>query len=98
MHVNWEEMNFDWSDISGSEHLQQIQTILGPGKRGDALHMDSAFKSGCRVFVTRDTNILSKTKDLKSVLSIEFLHPDNDYDELVALISAHIVRKSGGLN
>jgi hypothetical protein len=57
-------------------------SILGEGNRRDALHVDSAFKSGCKIFVTCDNGILSKRSELQSLLDIPFFNPDRDELEL----------------
>ena len=44
-----------WSDYSGSEKYNKIVSIVGlANHRVDILHLDSAYKSGCKVFLTND--------------------------------------------
>jgi hypothetical protein len=65
------------ADYSGSIHFEKILSIVGSNSRVDALHIDSAFKHGCSVFITRDRQgILSNRGKLESLLRIKFLHPD----------------------
>ena len=82
MNVSLEELDFAWSDFSGSVHFETILAVLGPVNRRDALHVDSAFKTGCRIFVTRDTGILSQRNELESLLGIRFFDPVADEAEL----------------
>jgi len=56
-----QDLNLPISDLpdtlasySGSCHLDEILSILGSDNRRDALHVDSAFKTGCAAFVTPD--------------------------------------------
>src|SRR6266508_3761650 len=48
MNSRWDEASSTWDGISGSEHLEAIRQIVGMQNRRDVLHVDSAFKSGCR--------------------------------------------------
>jgi hypothetical protein len=81
------ELPGSWNNYSGSEHLSEIREILGPQNRQDALHVDTAFKSGCSAFVTRDNGILVHRERLQAVLGIRFFHPDTDADELERYVS-----------
>ena len=88
MNVKWEELNFAWNDFTGSAHFQRIVSILGPDNRCDVLHVDSAFKTGCQIFVTCDNDILSKRKELESLLGMKFFHPNADEAELETRLKA----------
>ena len=74
------------ADYVGSEHLERIAEIIGAQHRRDILHVDSAFKSGCRAFVTRDTDILVHAKALDALLGISIFHPDRDMQELTDFV------------
>ncbi len=51
------------------------------------MHVDSAYKSGCKCFVTRDKDdILSKRESLEKLLGIRFFHPEDDREELAKFI------------
>ena len=85
--AQWRDLNMPiselpgtWDDYNGSEHLADIERLLGRGNRRDALHIDSAFKSACTAFLTRDSDILDKREHLESLLGIRFFHPDQDAD------------------
>jgi len=81
------DANWQLCDMEGSDKLNHIRHILGPRTRRDALHVDSAYKSGCAAFLSRDRkHILSKARELKQLLGIIFFHPDDDWNEFQAFI------------
>jgi hypothetical protein len=96
--AQWRDMNIPWDELGdrrfddsvGSEHLQTIISILGTSNRRDALHVDSAFKSGCKIFVTCDNDILSKRSELQLLLGIQFFHPEKDDLDLERCLNASI--------
>jgi hypothetical protein len=65
------------ADYSGSVRFDEILSIVGRSNRRDALHVDSAFKHGCSVFITHDTDILKHKTKLKKLLGIRFFDPDS---------------------
>lgn len=81
------ELPGSFKDYSGSAHLGEIVSIIGANHRRDALHVDSAYKSGCSAFVTRDSDILKHRRALEEVLQMCFFHPDDDCDELLHFVS-----------
>lgn len=76
-----------FDDYSGSVHLDALRSTLGPQHRRDALHVDSAFKSGCAAFITRDSDILDHKKELESFLGVRFFHPETDFAALQSFLS-----------
>lgn len=76
----------NWDDFKGSQHLREIQKIIGHSNRRDALHIDSAYKSGCQAFVTTDGDILNQRERLEALLGIRFFHPERDAEALSELI------------
>jgi hypothetical protein len=60
------------SDYSPSPEFAKILMIVGGQNRRDALHIDSAFKSRCVAFVTKDCDILDHVKQLEALLGIRF--------------------------
>jgi hypothetical protein len=52
--------------------------IIGRGNPEDILHVDSAYKSGCRIFLTSDkTDIYSKKSELELICGFKFFfHTD----------------------
>ncbi len=86
--AQWRDLNVEawgdlahvptWNDFRGSEHLEEIRRIIGPEHRRDALHVDSAYKTGCRAFVTTDGDILKHSAELEHLLGIRFFYPERD--------------------
>jgi hypothetical protein len=70
------------TDYSGSEHLDEVLSIIGGPNRRDALHVDHAYKSGCSAFVTGDHHILDHKRELEDLLGIRFFDPHTDIGEL----------------
>ena len=71
------ELNLPIADLqgtfaghSGSEHLSAIISTVGKSNRRDALHLDSAMKSGCSAFITEDSDILQHKAELETLLGI----------------------------
>jgi hypothetical protein len=85
-----QDLNLPISDLpdtlasySGSCHLDEILSILGSDNRRDALHVDSAFKTGCAAFVTPDKHhILENRTRLESLLGIKFFYSIDDISDL----------------
>lgn len=75
------------ADYSGSCHFDEILSVLGREHRRDALHVDSAFKSGCSAFITQDSDILKHRARLEGLLGIRFFHPDADLSDLDQFIA-----------
>jgi len=94
--ADWQDLNVkgwsdlahvpNWDDFKGSEHLPQIRTIIGLSSRRDALHVDSAYKSGCRMFITTDGDILNHRERLEALLGIRFFDPERDAEALCKFI------------
>jgi hypothetical protein len=83
------EMKFPIGQMDGSEKQSEIERIVGRGNRRDVLHIDSAYRSGCVCFFTRDRrDILAKRTELESLLSVRFFHPDDDWDRFIDFLNA----------
>lgn len=82
LNVPWDKLSETWEDYVGSEHLSEIMRIIGHGNRRDALHLDSAYKSGCAAIVTADNDILDHKSDLEGLLGLRIFHPQHDNDVL----------------
>jgi hypothetical protein len=76
-------------DYKGSEHFEKILAIVGCEKqyRRDALHVDSAFKSRCAIFVTGDSDILKHKAQLLDLLGIRFFDPNVELRDLELFIA-----------
>ena len=88
LNIPTKDLPGSWTDYSGSVHLEMIRSTLGPQHRRDALDVDSAFKSGCAAFITRDSDILDHKGQLESFLGIKFFHPEIDRDALQSFFSS----------
>jgi hypothetical protein len=67
------EMRFLIGEMVESDKHSAIERIVGPDNRRDVLHIDSAYRSRCACFFTRDrSDILSKRSDLEALLGIRF--------------------------
>jgi len=98
------DMTIPISDMVESTKLEQIRKIIrrknekkimapagliGEETEGDARHLDSAYKSACRAFLTTDKqDILQHAAELESVLGFRLFHPDEDHDRFLAFINA----------
>jgi hypothetical protein len=75
------------SEYKGSERFQEILAIVGHENRQDALHIDSAFKSQCVVFITTDSHILQHKVKLLRLLGIQFFDSRIELLDLELLIA-----------
>lgn len=75
------------ADHSGSDHFEEIRSILGHEHRRDALHVDSALKSGCSAFITQDSDILKHKARLEGLLGIRFFDPNTELGDLEQFIA-----------
>lgn len=74
-------------DFSPSNFYGDILRIVGQQSRRDALHIDSAYKSDCKAFFSRDKkDILSNRVELEPLLGIRFFHPDEDWNQFLAFL------------
>jgi hypothetical protein len=70
-------------DYNHSELFEQIRLIIGLQHWKDALHIDSAYKSGCVAFVTSDhKHILKHSSRLEQLLGIKFYAPNTCFGYL----------------
>gem|GEM_PF-5544772 len=54
-HAAWKEFTeITWGDFAGSSLYLDVEAIIGKGpeNRRDVLHFDSAYKTGCKIFLT----------------------------------------------
>jgi hypothetical protein len=82
-------MKFRIGEMVESDKHVEIEKIVGRGNRRDILHIDSAYRTGCRCFFTRDRgDILSRRSELESLLGIQFFHPDDDWEQFIDFLQA----------
>jgi hypothetical protein len=96
------DMTITFDDMVESEKFEDIRRIIrrknekrkmtpsgliGEKTEGDARHLDSAYKSGCRAFLTTDKgDILGHAAELEPLLGFRLFHPDEDRDRFLAFI------------
>jgi hypothetical protein len=88
LNLTYGELRGTYGDFSGSERLKSIRAILGSANRRDALHVDSAYKSRCNCFITRDRGILIRAEELEALLGLRFFHPDEDWKAFVEFLES----------
>lgn len=78
--ATWEEMQTPWKDCCGSEVYESLIKIVGKSNHEDILHLDSAYKEGCNIFLTSDKDdIWSKRCDIERICGFNiFLHKDEE--------------------
>ena len=88
-HVLLAEAHWPLAEFKGSPKLGQIRQLLGQRTRRDALHVDSAYKSGCVAFLSRDRkHILAKAQELEELPGMRFFHPDEHWDEFLRFVES----------
>ncbi len=97
------DMTIPISDMVESEKCEDIRRIIrrddeelitaewgiiGKETEGDARHLDSAYKSACRAFLTTDKyDILRHAAKLEALLGFRLFHPDEDRDRFLAFVA-----------
>ncbi len=70
----------------------EIERIVGRDNRRDVLHIDSAYKSCCACFFTRDrSDIIANRTELETLLGLRFFHPDDDWDRFLDFLNSREV-------
>lgn len=89
-HNSWGEDNFTWADHSASEIFSEIISIIGrDNNRRDALHLDSAYKEGCHIFLTTDKiDIYSNKFKLTDLCKLKIFYVPDELDELEKYIES----------
>ena len=86
-HVTWDELQWPWEEFAPSCRFAGIAEIVGPDNRRDALHLDSAYKSGCKAFLSRDReHIVRNRAELEALLGLRVFHPDDDWGAFVEFV------------
>jgi len=77
------------SDCYYSDKFEEIKRIVG-NHEFDARHIDTAYKNKCRFFLSRDRgDVIDHARELKELLGIEFLHPDDDWNYFVNVVGSN---------
>ena len=87
-HTTWEESHFNWDDCIKSDIYDSIVKIIGKTNSHDILHLDSACKTGCQIFLTSDKgDIESKKSELEPICKFRILC-SQDEQEVIECIQA----------
>lgn len=74
------------SEMVPSGLFEDIKRIIG-GEEFDARHIDSAYKTGCDAFLSKDKqDIVNRREQLESLLGVRFFHPHDDWDEFLEFL------------
>lgn len=76
--LSWDESSFPWDQAVGSEKFVDILDVIGRQNRRDALHVDSAYKTGCACLVSADRDILNVRERLFDLLALKVFSPEED--------------------
>jgi hypothetical protein len=90
LYIRWCDAHYTWDDTNASEKFPDIITIIkksGQIINTDAQHLDSAYKTGCHIFLTKDkTDILSRRQELEDLLGFKIFHPVEDRGSIIKSI------------
>ena len=88
LHYAWEELDGTWDDFGKfSNKRKAIEQLLGQNNLLDVKHLDSAYMSGCQVFLTSDKDDLtSRRAEIEKLLGIKVFHVLEDWQEFLRLI------------
>lgn len=92
--VRWNESLFQFQECTPSERYADFKKILEQNSkkpieslRRDILHLDSAYKTGCKIFITSDNkDIVSKRKELEEIGNFKIFRSPQETDALISYI------------
>jgi hypothetical protein len=99
-HQTWEESNFSWNESSSHLFTHLAALIKQDSKksaaelRRDVLHLDSAYKMGCHIFITSDMDILSKRLEIEALCKIQVFQTHKESPQLIEHIKTIISKKT----
>jgi hypothetical protein len=76
------------SDMRESDRYSEVLRCVGGNNWRDALHLDSAYKSKCRAFLTRDKGISKRKQQLESILGLRIFDPDKDWEHFFEYVKS----------
>lgn len=93
---SWNQANYKWSELEGitwadmaqqSEKWPPLLSLIGKGNKTDAQHLDSAYMSGCRLFLTSDKGDIARHRDaIEELLGLKVFHVPDDWEDVRAFI------------
>ncbi len=96
-----ERHSFSWETHKASEKLTEIYSIIGndPQECRDGLHLDSVFKGGAHIFLTRDKdNIWKHRHVLEPLLCFQVFYPDLEINLIKDYINRLVTKFSVSIN
>lgn len=70
-----------------SDLYKRILTLIGAGNLVDAMHIDSAYKSGCNALITSDMDdIASKRESIERLTGLKVFHTHRHWEEFLKYI------------
>ena len=98
----WKQMNYTWDEMRQTKEFEAVTwdsigehsikfpallAIVGKENEVDAKHLDSAYASGCSVFLTSDKDdIWSKRESISSATGLVVMHVQTDWSAFLALV------------
>lgn len=89
-HYTYNDLNsLTYSDLGQSScKLLDIQRIIGKQHRVDAMHLDSAYMTGCKVFLTSDKDDVWMHREvLGALLGLKIFHIPSEIEEALHFIN-----------
>ncbi len=79
-----------WEDYENqSSRWPKLLSLIGRSNLRDAKHLDSAFKGGCRAFLTSDLrDIASKSAEIRALLGIQVFHATQGWSSFLQFLKS----------
>lgn len=100
----WKQMNYTWDEMrttpgfesvtfdnlgEKSPKYDELLNLVGPDNKVDAQHLDSAYASGCNVFLTSDKDDLcARREEICALTGLSVLHVQEDWDSFLRLLAS----------
>ncbi len=98
----WNQLNYTWDELRQidefktltwdqlgelSPKFEPLLALLGRDNLTDVKHLDSAYASGCAIFLTSDKDdIWSKRTEIEGITGLKVMHVQEDWPVLLALL------------
>lgn len=67
--------------------FDEITAVLGKHRRADAQHLDSAYMTGCRAFLTSDKDLAGANRaQLEAITGVRIFHVETEWADFVGFI------------
>lgn len=86
--TTWGEMAFTWNECEGSDICHKIAELVNDKiNKADVLHLDSAYKSECHIFLTSDKgDIWNNRSILEQICSFKIFYPKDEQQKIIEYI------------